>query len=121
MSWEGLAGINYFSALSSVSIHRMKYYGFLTATELLDPPHYVRLLRGMNRIQGAYPLNIKYYIAHHTDRRQNASWIEKIILPIFEKSSQFQSDFWLGFYLRLDSAQRYYDYALQLLTQLQAA
>jgi len=122
MSWEGLAGINYFAALSHVGIHKMKYYGFLAATELLDPPHHARLVRGLNRIQGAYPLNIKYYLANQqVDRKQRTSWIDNVILPLLEKTPEAVTDFWLGFYLRLDSALRYYDHTLLSLSKQQAA
>lgn len=122
LSWETLAGMNYFGALSHLATHKMKYYGFLAATELLDPPHYARLIRGINRIQGAYPLNIKYYLEHdYMARKYDSSWINKIILPMLIKTPEAVSDFWLGFYLRLDSAQRYYDDSFQLLSKQQAA
>jgi hypothetical protein len=122
LPWESLAGMNYFGALSHMGVHKMKYYGFMAATELLDPPHYLRLIRGIRRIQGAYPLNIKYYLEHdYIDRKHGASWLENIILPILAEHPELIPDFWLGFYLRLDSAHRHYDCALQILSKQKAA
>ncbi len=122
MTWEGLAGINLFTYLSQYSHHKMKYYGLLAATEMLDPPHYQRLIKGIARLSKQHHLDYSYYIEHETIDVDHAyGWLHKVILPELMARPDKITDFWLGFYLRLDSAQRYFDRLLTLFTAQQAA
>jgi len=122
MPWEGLAGINLFSYLSLYSSNKMKYFGLLAATEMLDPPHYHRLIRGMSRFQQHIKFDTTYYTEHEKIDVEHANgWLNKVILPELLKRPHKTPEFWLGFYLRLDSAQRYYDKLLELFMAKQAA
>jgi len=122
MSWEGLAGINLFSYLSQYSHNKMKYFGLLAATELLDPPHYFQLLRGMSKYKSSHGLDVQYYVEHESiDIQHGNSWINNVILPEVTREPQLIVEFWLGFYLRLDSVQRYYDNLLQQFVKKLAA
>jgi hypothetical protein len=117
LSWEGLAGINLFSYCSIYSYNKMMYYGLLAATEMLDPPHYGKLIRGMQRLLVGQKIDQTYYIEHEQIDVEHANgWLRKVILPELEADPQKTRDFWLGFYLRLDSAKRYYDRLLHNLT-----
>ncbi|VVC76274.1 hypothetical protein AQUSIP_15830 [Aquicella siphonis] len=114
MSWEGLAGINLFSYMSLYQHHKIKYFGVLAATEMLDPPHYLQLLTGFSRLRMSAAVNPAYYQEHaEIDIQHAGSWMNKIILPELSRCPEKISDFWLGFYLRLDSVQRYYDVLLK--------
>lgn len=122
MTWEALAGINLFSYLSRHPAQKMKYFGLMAATELLDPPHYSRLLRGLRRYQGKQKIDLTYYLEHETlDIVHGSSWLSKVILPMLSKSPELLEDFWIGFYLRLDSVQRYYDCLLTQFVKTHAA
>jgi hypothetical protein len=122
LSWEGVAGINLFSYCALYSYNKMLYYGLLAATELLDPPHYQKLILGMRRLFKGKSINHTYYLEHEIiDVEHAEGWLRKIILPELSRDPQKTQDFWLGFYLRLDSAKIYYDKLLQLFTQGQAA
>lgn len=113
MSWEGIAGINLFSYLSLYSSNRMMFFGLLAATEMLDPPHYSQLLQGISR-SDPKKIDAVYYREHETiDVIHANGWINNVILPILSEQPDKISQFWLGFYLRLDSVQRYYDRMLQ--------
>ncbi len=121
-SWEALAGLNLFSYCSLYSYNKMTYYGLLAATEMLDPPHYSKLIQGMRRIFNDQKIDHSYYLEHEQiDVEHAKGWLRKVILPELEADPQKTRDFWLGFYLRLDSAKRYYDRLLQLLTMQNAA
>lgn len=121
MSWEGIAGINLFSYLSLYSSNRMMYFGLLAATEMLDPPHYRELLNGLSRTS-VKEVNAVYYKEHETiDVMHADGWMNNVILPTLEKHPEKISEFWLGFYLRLDSVQRYYDHLLHYFLNQKAA
>lgn len=122
MTWEALAGINLFSYLSRYPAQKMKYFGLLAATELLDPPHYSRLLRGLRRHQAKQKIDLTYYLEHESlDVAHGSSWLSKVILPELAAKPALIEDFWIGFYLRLDSVQRYYDCLLSQFVRSHAA
>lgn len=122
LSWEALAGLNLFSYCSIYSYNKMMYYGLLAATEMLDPPHYGKLIQGIRRIFKDQKIDHSYYLEHEQiDVEHARGWLRKIILPELEADPQKTRDFWLGFYLRLDSAKRYYDRLLQLVIAQNAA
>ena len=122
MCWEGLAGINLFSYLALYSFNKSQYFGLLAATEMLDPPHYQKLLQGLKRLFLPTEIDISYYVEHETiDRQHGYAWLEKIIIPELKKYPHKTPSFWLGFYLRLDSVQRYYDSLLQTFLRKNAA
>lgn len=121
MSCEGLAGINLFSHLSLYSYNKIKYFGLLAATEMLDPPHYHKLIKGINRIFNN-KLEHTYYAEHELIDIEHANgWLRNVVIPELAKNPAKTTDFWLGFYLRLDSAKRYYDSMLTSLLSKQAA
>lgn len=122
MPWEGVAGINLFSYLALYPFNKPKYFGLLAATEMLDPPHYQKFLQGLTRLFTSTEVDLTYYFEHESiDREHGYAWLEKIIIPELKKYPDKTSSFWLGFYLRLDSVQRYYDSILQTFLRKKAA
>lgn len=122
MSWEGLAGINLFSHCALYSVNKMKYFGLLAATEMLDPAHYKKLINGIARITKHTPFTPTYYTEHETIDVEHASgWMQKVVIPELQKHPEKTQDFWLGFYMRLDSALRYYDSVYAALMMKNAA
>jgi len=122
LSWEALAGINLFNYCSLYSYNKMIYFGLLAATEMLDPPHYQKLIQGMKRLFKETRIDQSYYLEHEKIDIDHANgWLRKVIIPELENNPHKTHEFWLGFYLRLDSAKRYYDRLLQLLTTKKAA
>ncbi len=122
MSWEALAGINLFSYFSLYPCHKQKYFGLLAATEMLDPPHYTKLMQGLSRLFSHIKIDDTYYVEHEwVDKKHASTWIEKIIIPELSKRPEKTAEFWLGFYIRLDSVQRYYDSLLSLFMTKKAA
>lgn len=111
MSWEGIAGINLFNYLSSYSFNKTKYFGMLAATEMLDPFHYHKLLKGMSRLFKSNKINQSYYIEHElVDVAHANGWIKNVVLPELNQKPYKAQDFWLGFYMRLNSVKQYYDH-----------
>src|SRR3990167_5308253 len=122
MSWEGLAGINLFSYLAIYSFNKMKFFGLLAATELLDPPHYHQLNKGLIRLFPKKNVNRIYYVEHETlDVEHADGWLNRVILPELARRPHKTRDFWLGFYLRLNSVKKYYDQLLTTFMVKQAA
>ena len=122
MCWEGLAGINLFSYFSLYAYNKTKYFGLLAATEMLDPPHYNKLIKGLSKLIHAHKIDCSYYVEHETiDVEHARGWLEKVIIPKLAQNPHKNQDFWLGFYMRLDSAKRYYDRLLDLFLTQQAA
>lgn len=121
MPWEGLAGINLFSYLAISPQHKMKYFGLLAATEMIDPFHYHHLLQGMNRVfKGS--VDYSYYSEHVViDIEHAKGWLNKVILPELKQKPHERVDFWLGFYMRLNSMERYYNHLYYLFSAKLAA
>lgn len=118
MPWEALAGINLFNYLSYHSHQKIKYYGLLAATEMLDPYHYPKLIKGFSRLYPNNQVDYSYYTEHQlVDIAHAKSWLQNIILPELTKYPEKSSDFWLGFYLRLDSIYKYYNRLLNNFTK----
>lgn len=111
LSWEGLAGINLFSYLSQYGFNKMKYFGLLAATQIVDPPHYTKIINGLTRIGNQEWTPTHYFKEHNVFAKQNSShhWIKKIVLKELMHRPYQTIDFWIGLYLRLDFMQRYYD------------
>lgn len=110
MPWEALAGINLFTYLSYHPHQKMKYFGLLAATEMLDPFHYNKLITGINRLYPKNNINYIYYSEHESvDVLHAKNWLQKIILPELIKCPYKTKEFWLGFYMRLDSTLKYYN------------
>ena len=117
LSWEALAGINLFNRLASYPVNKMKYFGLLAATELLDPLHYTKFIQGLSRVFRNKSVDYRYYSEHETiDVLHAQGWLEKVIFPTLLKNPEKTKDFWIGFYLRLDSAKRYYDQLFDLIS-----
>ncbi len=122
MSWQGLAGINLFSYLARYPFNKIKYFGLLAATEMLDPDHYIKFMQGMNRVFKDKKIDCTYYLEHQTIDIQHANgWLKNVVIPELAKNPNKIADFWLGFYMRLDSVHRYYDYLLNYFLTRQAA
>jgi hypothetical protein len=122
MCWEGLAGINLFNYFARHPFNKMKYFGLLAATEMLDPDHYLKFMQGMNRVFSGRKVDCTYYLEHQLIDIQHANgWLKNVILPELERNPEKITDFWLGFYMRLDSVQRYYDELLHTFLNQKAA
>jgi hypothetical protein len=122
MPWEGVAGINLFNYFAIYPFNKMKYFGMLAATEMLDPGHYNKLIKGIARICKGKNINHDYYIEHETLDVEHANgWLRNVIMPILAANPKKTQDFWIGFYLRLDSVKQYYDSIYQSLTMQSAA
>lgn len=122
MSWSGIAGINLFSYFSVYPFNKMKYFGMLAATEMLDPAHYNKLINGINRILIKNKIDHSYYTEHEQIDVEHASgWLNNVVIPELSKNPEKTQDFWLGFYMRLNSAKCYYDDLFCLLTIKKAA
>lgn len=109
LPWEGLANINLFSHFALHPYNKIKYFGLLVATEMLTTQYYRKLIKGICRLN-LTPKNDQAFLKHETlDLEYAAGWLNKVVLPELAVKPYKTRDFWLGFYLRLDSAQRYYD------------
>ncbi len=122
MSYEGIAGINLFNYFAIYPYNKMKYFGMLAATEMLDPPHYNKLIKGISRLFKHHPVNQQYYVEHELVDVDHASgWLQHVVIPELSVNPHKTSDFWLGFYMRLDSVKNYYDDLYHVLTMNSAA
>lgn len=122
MPSSGVVGINLFSYFSIYSFNKMKYFGMLAATEMLDPGHYNKLIKGINRILSNSKVDHSYYSEHEQiDIAHASGWLNNVVLPELTVSPEKTQDFWLGFYMRLDSAKSYYDDLLCLMTMEKVA
>ncbi|MFT4060467.1 MAG: iron-containing redox enzyme family protein [Legionella sp.] len=122
MSWEGVAGINLFNYFSIYPFNKTKYFGMLAATEMLDPPHYNKLIKGIKRIFSSHNIDHSYYTEHELVDVEHASgWLNQVVIPELARKPYKTQDFWLGFYMRLDSTKKYYDQLLNSLIMKKAA
>lgn len=110
MSWESVAGINLFNYFSIYPFNKTKYFGMLAATEMLDPPHYNKLIKGIMRIFSSNNIDHTYYTEHElVDVAHASGWLNHVVIPELLRKPYKTQDFWLGFYMRLDSTKKHYD------------
>ncbi|WP_205408801.1 iron-containing redox enzyme family protein [Vibrio palustris] len=106
----GLAGHN---AFMLGAVNRSQYYkllGVMAMTEVLDPPQYMKLVKGCYRL-GLLTDDVHYYNEHITiDIKHGDDWLYKVINNIVDKNPDSKSEFYQGSLLRLQTAERYYDY-----------
>lgn len=122
MSWEGVAGINLFNYFSIYPFNKTKYFGMLAATEMLDPPHYNKLIKGIMRIFSSHNIDHSYYTEHElVDVAHASGWLNHVVIPELARKPYKTQDFWFGFYMRLDSTKKYYDQLLNSLIMKKAA
>lgn len=122
MAWEGVAGINLFNYLSMYSFNKMKYFGMLAATEMLDPLHYGKLIQGIKRLYKNEKIDFSYYTEHESiDIEHAKGWLANVVIPELAIKPEKTQEFWLGFYMRLNSAKQYYDFFLNQFQMKRAA
>jgi hypothetical protein len=88
---------------------------------MLDPPHYNLLIKGLKRVFHN-KIDQSYYVEHEIiDVAHADGWMKKVILPELALNPKKTKEFWLGFYMRLNSTQRYYDQLLHSFLTKKAA
>ncbi len=119
MGWEGLAGLNLFYFLAHNPQNKVRLFGAMAASELLDPLNYGKFAKGMSRIFGT-KYNLSYYTEHEQmDVAHAEGWINKVVLKTLEnlndlkERNDFIEQFWQGFIMRLNSANLYYNNILK--------
>jgi hypothetical protein len=111
--WQALAGHNLFVALCSNRKHAFRAMGLMAATELLDPPQYVKLANGCKRVGLAVP---QYYSEHiEIDVVHGSGWLDNVVTPLAHTNPRAAKQILEGVALRLESCRHYYDALLQKL------
>ncbi|WP_244124827.1 iron-containing redox enzyme family protein [Burkholderia gladioli] len=109
MTWQGLRGYNLFMLCALNRRHYFKLLGIMAATELLDPPQYRKLLVGCRRL-GWTEATTAYYDEHvSVDEVHGEGWLQRVILPLTERTPAAIQDVMTGCMLRLSSCNDYYD------------
>lgn len=111
-SWEGYTGYNVFMLGAT---NRQYYYnsiGAMAMTELLDPPQYTKLVKGINRL-GINENHALYYTEHiDVDVLHADGWLNNVIAPLVQDKPEALEGIFAGAMLRLQSCADYYDSVL---------
>lgn len=108
-SWQGYTGYNVFMLGATHRQHYYKSIGAMAMTELLDPPQYTKLVRGIKRI-GMDEKHALYYTEHiEIDIDHADGWLNKVIKPLVKSNPSAAQDILYGAMLRLQSCADYYD------------
>ncbi len=107
---EGHAGYNLFMLTSLNRAHYFKLLGVMAMTELLDPSHYEKLVRGCRRVGFGGAGELGYYEEHVTiDIVHAEGWLADVIVPVVEQTPAVGDDIIFGAALRLASCEAYFD------------
>ncbi|NHH78864.1 hypothetical protein DRA46_00919 [Burkholderia gladioli] len=119
---EGHAGYNLFMLTSLNRAHYFKLLGVMAMTELLDPSHYEKLVRGCRRVGFGGAGELGYYEEHVTiDIVHAEGWLADVIVPVVEQTPAVGDDIIFGAALRLASCEAYYDALYARLAALEPA
>ncbi len=114
----GLAGHNAFMLGGINRKHYYKLLGVMAMTEVLDPPQYMKLVKGCYRL-GLLSGDVHYYNEHITvDIKHGDDWLYKVIDVIVDAYPDAKQDFYQGSLLRLQTAERYYDQLLNKIKRI---
>lgn len=116
-TWQGYTGYNVFMLGATNRQHYYKSIGAMAVTELLDPPQYTKLVRGIKRL-GINEKHALYYTEHiEIDVDHADGWLNNVIKPLLMKKPEAANDIISGAILRLQSCADYYDGLLDTITQ----
>ncbi|MGU3489306.1 iron-containing redox enzyme family protein [Enterobacter bugandensis] len=116
-TWQGYTGYNVFMLGATNRQHYYKSIGAMAVTELLDPPQYTKLVRGIKRL-GINEKHALYYTEHiEIDVDHADGWLNNVIKPLLMEKNEAANDIMLGAVLRLNTCADYYDGLLETLTQ----
>ncbi len=107
---DGHAGYNLFMMTSLNRAHYFKLLGVMAMTELLDPSHYEKLVRGCRRVGLGDAGELDYYEEHVTiDIVHAEGWLAEVIVPVVEQTPSVADDILFGAAMRLSSCESYYE------------
>lgn len=107
---HGLVGHNLFMSTCTTREHYFKSLGVMAITELMDPTHYEKLVRGCKRLGLADGVELEYYEEHVTiDVIHGDGWLKNVIAPAAASNPDAADDILFGAHLRLKTSAAYYD------------
>lgn len=107
---HGLIGHNLFMSTCASREHYFKSLGVMAITELMDPAHYEKLVRGCKRLGLAGSGELEYYEEHVTiDVIHGEGWLNNVIAPAAIDHPSAADEILFGAYLRLKTCAAYYD------------
>ncbi|KVN28017.1 hypothetical protein WT33_20655 [Burkholderia stagnalis] len=107
---HGLIGHNLFMSTCTTREHYFKSLGVMAITELMDPTHYEKLVRGCKRLGLADGGELEYYEEHVTiDVIHGEGWLNNVIAPAAIETPTAADEILFGAYLRLKTCAAYYD------------
>ncbi len=106
----GLIGHNLFMTTCASRQHYFKSLGVMAITELMDPTHYEKLVRGCKRLGLGGNGELEYYEEHVTiDVIHGEGWLHNVIAPITSANPAAADEILFGAHLRLKTCTAYYD------------
>ncbi len=118
LGWQGLSGYNLYL---NFALHRRNYFksvGALGAGEMMDPPQYVRIVRGCHRVGLGDPEAIAYYSGHgEMDVSHGEAWLTGVVNPLIRRHPETRRDIMAGALLRIQATADYYDALFAKLTR----
>ncbi|MFA8392927.1 iron-containing redox enzyme family protein [Burkholderia ubonensis] len=107
---HGLIGHNLFMATCTNREHYFKSLGVMAITELMDPAHYEKLVRGCRRLGLGHAGELEYYEEHVTiDVVHGEGWLQNVIAPAVIEDPAAADEILFGAYMRLKTCAAYYD------------
>ena len=111
LDWPGLAGYNLYVYFGLHRRNYFRYIGGMGVAEYMDPPQYVKVLRGCRRVGLSDRGALAYYAGHaELDIEHGEAWFTKVMGPLFRRYPEARYEMVEGALMRINTTADYYDY-----------
>lgn len=111
LDWPGLAGYNLYVFFGLHRRNYFRYIGGMGVAEYMDPPQYVKVLRGCRRVGLSDRKALAYYAGHaELDIEHGEAWFTKVMGPLVRRYPEARHEMVEGALMRINTTADYYDY-----------
>ena len=111
LDWPGLAGYNLYVFFGLHRRNYFRYIGGMGVAEYMDPPQYLKVLRGCRRVGLTDRKALAYYAGHaELDIEHGEAWFTKVMGPLVRKYPETRHEMVQGALMRINTTADYFDY-----------
>lgn len=111
LDWPGLAGYNLYVYFGLHRRNYFRYIGGMGVAEYMDPPQYLKVLRGCRRVGLTDRKALAYYAGHaELDIEHGEAWFTKVMGPLVRKYPETRHEMVQGALMRINTTADYFDY-----------
>ncbi len=111
LDWPGLAGYNLYVYFGLHRRNYFRYIGGMGVAEYMDPPQYLKVLRGCRRFGLTDRKALAYYAGHaELDIEHGEAWFTKVMGPLIRQYPDARLEMVQGAIMRINTTADYFDY-----------